>query len=292
MGRGRPRRRRLQAGKAKAQVAAVFLGMSTLLERGEHDQQLDATGKTKLIKAAEEKDVALARSLLTNNASCDLANKDGQTPLYTASKAGCAELCMMLLHARADIAKANSAGFSPLWVASQKGHLEAVNSLLTAKADVNQGAKNRSTPLFIASEVGHARIVKILLRADASVDTPKNDDSTPLIAASYFGRADIVEMLLQAVRSAQSLQAWDPHQRLLCSHSSSVRDPLRGTGRGPRSARLRRHGARQCAQAEEVGRGRAPQGMHLPPSPAISRHLPPIPCLSHFFSIPLPPPGG
>jgi len=93
-------------------------------ERADIDKALDATGKTQLITACEEKDVARARRLLSSGALPDLANKDGQTPLYVACKAGCVELAQMLLAARASVSQANSSGYSPLFIASQKGNLD------------------------------------------------------------------------------------------------------------------------------------------------------------------------
>ena len=95
--------------------------MSTLLDLAECGQPLDNSGKTKLIKACEEKDVAMARSLLTSRASVHLSNKDGQTPLFLACKANNEDLVGLLLMARASHSRTTSAGFSPLFVAAQKG---------------------------------------------------------------------------------------------------------------------------------------------------------------------------
>ena len=54
----------------------------------EADEALDATGRTKLIKACEDKDVLAARSLLTSRASPDKPNNDQQSPLYVACRSG------------------------------------------------------------------------------------------------------------------------------------------------------------------------------------------------------------
>ncbi len=173
---------------------------------GAIDDALNADGRTALLIAARDNNLAKVKELLAAGADVNKSKtNDGITPLYAASQNGHTEVVKTLLsNSRTDVNKENTKyGTTPLYIASQYGHAEIVKLLLSdSRIDVNKATHDGCTALFVASQDGHAKIVKLLL-SDSRTDVNKamQDSSTPLYVACQNGRTEIVKLLVSDSRT-------------------------------------------------------------------------------------------
>ena len=126
-------------------------------------------GTTALLWAAHWNDVEAVKLLLRAGANAGATNRFGASPLSEAATSGNADLVKVLLEAGAD-AKALSTpdGETVLMSAARSGNVDAVRMLLDRGADVNARERYKGqTALMWAAAERHAPVVKLLLERGA-----------------------------------------------------------------------------------------------------------------------------
>jgi ankyrin len=147
-----------------------------------------ADGTTALHWAAHYNDVEAVQLLLKVGANPSMSNRFGASPLSAAAISGNAQLVKVLLDAGAD-AKAVSTldGETVLMSAARSGSVEAVRLLLDRGADVNARERYKGqTALMWAASERHAPIVKLLLErgADWRVRSLDRETRPPKLSAA------------------------------------------------------------------------------------------------------------
>ena len=149
--------------------------------------------------AAQRKDTAALRTLVTKKADVNAAQPDGTTALHWAAHWNDVDAVKMLLRAGASPKTANRYGASPLSEAANAANVEIVKALLQAGAD----AKALTTPdgetvLMTASRTGNLEIVRLLLDGGADVNAQeKYKGQTALMWAAIERHAPVVKLLLE-----------------------------------------------------------------------------------------------
>ena len=126
-------------------------------------------GTTALLWAAHWNDVETVKLLLRAGANAGATNRFGASPLSEAATSGNADLVKVLLEAGAD-AKALSTpdGETVLMSAARSGNVDAVRMLLDRGADVNARERYKGqTALMWAAAERHAPVVRLLLERGA-----------------------------------------------------------------------------------------------------------------------------
>src|SRR2546426_9267063 len=96
-----------------------------------------AAERSTLADAAEQRDRALIRTLLSAGADVNAAQVDGMTALHWAVYNDDADMAALLVRSRANVNATNRYGVSPLSLACTNGNANLVKLLLDAGANVN-----------------------------------------------------------------------------------------------------------------------------------------------------------
>lgn len=153
----------------------------------------------RLHQAINDKDTALAESLVTNNASLELVNvrdNQGNQAIHIAALNGNADLISFLLAHKADPTTTNYDGAMPLHAAASLGRTAVVELLLKQNVPVNARMVVGLTALTLASDHGYVEIVRDLLARDASPNLTTKTGVSALLSAADRGYVDIAKMLL------------------------------------------------------------------------------------------------
>jgi ankyrin repeat protein len=127
---------------------------------------------TELADAAESRDTAAIRSLLTQRPDVNAPQGDGMTALHWAVRWDDVALAELLLEASADANRSTELGVTPLWMAAQLGNPRMVSALLAAGANATASLSTGETVLMRAAWTGNADVVKMLLEHGAAVNAP------------------------------------------------------------------------------------------------------------------------
>ncbi|EED12369.1 ankyrin repeat-containing protein, putative [Talaromyces stipitatus ATCC 10500] len=125
-----------------------------LLESGANVNFPDSNGKTALMEAATNRDVASTEILLSHNANIDQKDKFGDTALIIATERGFLPIVELLVNKGADINVIGSRGRTPLMAATVRQELPLVKYLCAARADLNINDHDQYSVLDIAARVG------------------------------------------------------------------------------------------------------------------------------------------
>ena len=158
-----------------------------------------AESRAPLADAAEQRDWARVRALLTAHADVNAAQPDGMTALHWAAYHDDGEAARLLVRAGAGVKAQNRYGVTPLSLACTNGSAAIAEVLLEAGADANGLLPGGETPLMTAARTGSAGVVKALLARGAKVDA--RDDrrgQTALMWAAAEGHAAIVQDFIEA----------------------------------------------------------------------------------------------
>jgi uncharacterized protein len=149
--------------------------------------------------AAQRKDMAAVRAMVTKRVNVNAPQADGTTALLWAAHWNDVEAVKLLLRAGANAAATNRFGASPLSEAATSGNAELVKALLEAGAD----AKALSTPdgetvLMSAARSGNMESVRMLLDRGADVNARERyKGQTALMWAAAERHAPVVKLLLE-----------------------------------------------------------------------------------------------
>jgi len=158
----------------------------------------DAAGSD-VADAAQRKDMAAVRAMVTTRVNVNAPQPDGTTALLWAAHWNDVEAVKLLLRAGANAATTNRFGASPLSEAATSGNAELVKTLLDAGAD----AKALSTPdgetvLMSAARSGNVESVRMLLDRGADVNARERyKGQTALMWAAAERHAPVVKLLLE-----------------------------------------------------------------------------------------------
>lgn len=155
-----------------------------------------------LVLAANYRQEAICRILVSHGAKADASTQDGYTALHAAARHGQTDLMELLISRGVSIAARTSQGYTPLHSATHGMSLGSVQFLLGKKAPINAMDYHDGTPLQTA--VIHNRndtrlkIIQILLEsgADPNLSGPSGD--SPLHAAI---RNQSPQQSLQVIRA-------------------------------------------------------------------------------------------
>ncbi|MDN3672862.1 ankyrin repeat domain-containing protein [Flavobacterium branchiarum] len=127
------------------------------------DLNKDSMASKTLLEAVEASDLESVITLLKDNPSLEVKNKDGETPLMKAVYNQDNELAIALINAGADVNAQDKMLNSPFLYAGAEGNLKIVKEAL--KHGANFGVYNRygGSALIPAAEKGHLEVVKILV---------------------------------------------------------------------------------------------------------------------------------
>lgn len=158
----------------------------------------EETGKTLLIDAILDKNIALVLDLIRAGANLDKTSKNGKTPLHYAALTGFAEAAEALLEAGAQRNPRDKNLETPFFDALKSQAPEVLINLLRSQgcsADIP--ARGGRIPLHDAAKnVGGPAALKALLAATKNPDRPDGKGATPFLLACRHGSKEAVEAFL------------------------------------------------------------------------------------------------
>ncbi len=170
-------------------LALLVLGVASMAFAAERATVADA---------AERRDQAVLRTLLTSGADVNATQVDGTTALHWAAYHDDADTAALLVKGGANVNVTNRYGVPPLALASTNGNAAVVKLLLEAGADANATMKGGETVLMMAARSGNVDAVKALLVRGARHDARERSGQTALMWAAAEGHAAVVRTLLEA----------------------------------------------------------------------------------------------
>jgi len=175
----------------------------TLLEQGAAIEARDARGRTPLLVATHENNIATAKALIEAGADVNAKDAIQDSAYLYAGARGLNEILELTLTHGADLKSTNRYGGTALIPAAERGHVETVRRLIKAGVDVDHVNRLDWTALLEAIILGdggpqHVQIVQALVQADADVNLADGRGVTPLAHARQRGYDDIVRILMDA----------------------------------------------------------------------------------------------
>jgi ankyrin repeat protein len=173
-------------------------GVRTLLTGGADVNATQVDGTTALHWAAYHDDAETAAVLLKAGANVNAANRYGVPPLALASTNGNATVVRLLLEAGADANATTIGGETMLMMAARSGSVDAVKALLVRGAKHDARERRGQTALMWAAAEGHAPVVRALIETGADINASLDSGFTPFFFAVREGRIEVVRALLEA----------------------------------------------------------------------------------------------
>ncbi|OKL57946.1 hypothetical protein UA08_06878 [Talaromyces atroroseus] len=141
-----------------------------LLYEGAEINARDASGKTALHIALEDRNLGLVESLMPFSPDLELRSPNGMTPLHSAVTTGWEQGTRLLLCYNLDINATDADGNTVLHFACSAGYKDVVKLLLESGANVHIRNSNGRTPLQLAVASRTRRLPELLLQYGASID--------------------------------------------------------------------------------------------------------------------------
>jgi len=157
-----------------------------------------AASDTRLADAAQKRDVAAVRTLLSQKVDPNTPGRDGTTALLWIVRVDDVETAKALVKAGADVKAANRQGLTPLALAASNGSAAMLKVLLDAGADVNAFDPANETPLMAAARVGNLDAVRVVLEHGGTIDTKDPQfEQTALMVAVRENHPQVVKLLVE-----------------------------------------------------------------------------------------------
>ncbi|RPI55853.1 MAG: hypothetical protein EHM55_06600 [Acidobacteria bacterium] len=157
-----------------------------------------ATGESRLVDAARNRDQKAIRALLTERADVNGQSEDGTTALLWAAHWNDLETADLLIRAGADVNLANHLRMTPLSLACTNRNAALVDRLLTAGANPNTAIATGETPVMTCASAGSADAVRLLVARGADVNAREPvQNQTALMWAAAEGHPDVVRLLIE-----------------------------------------------------------------------------------------------
>jgi ankyrin repeat protein len=170
----------------------------TLLDARADVNAVQVDGMTALHWAVYNDDAVLAGLLVRSGADVNVKNRYGVPPLFLACTNGNAAVVKLLLKAGADANASLAGGETALMTASRAGNVEAVKALIARGANPNARERRDQTALMWAAAEGHAAVVRALIDGGAAIRATLKSGFTPLFFAVREGHIDVARALLEA----------------------------------------------------------------------------------------------
>lgn len=154
-----------------------------------------------LFRAAEQGDLAAARTAIAAKADLEARNERKRTPLIVATKAKQTEVAILLLEVGADPNAKDDINDSAFLYAGAEGYNEILRATLRHGAKVKSTNRFGGTALIPASEHGHTETVRILINAGVPLDHVNDLGWTAMLEAIVLGNgsADHVDVVRQLI---------------------------------------------------------------------------------------------
>jgi len=175
-----------------------------LIEAGANIDAQDSQGRTAVMIATYNHDVASAKALIESGANVNLQDDMKNSPFLYAGAEGYLDILKLTIQAGADPTITNRFGGTALIPASEHGYVEVVKELLiTTKIDVNHINNLGWTALLEAIILNNGdqkqqETIKLLIQHGADVNISDYEQVTPLKHAHDRGFKEIVQVLEQA----------------------------------------------------------------------------------------------
>lgn len=195
--------------------------VKALIAGGANVNDVNSSGQTPLMLAAQVNSLEAVKILLAAGASVEAKDKKGKTvlmydSLYSYSPS--IEIFKTLMAAKADVNATDENGQTPLMFAAYNAPREIFEMLLEAGAKINAKDKIGRTALMFAcsslanystTKLDQILIVKALMAAGANVNDIDADGQTALIdAIQRDAPLETIKMLLEAGANATSRDKW------------------------------------------------------------------------------------
>ena len=164
----------------------------------------DENGMTALHWEAKKDCLDVVKSLVDAGADIEAKDGMGRSPLLVACENGNIAMVKMLVEAGASVRATDYKKETCLTLAAENGHTETVRYLVgLPEVDVEHEVEN-VTALNLAVTEGHSDVVQVLIDAGARIEAKYRLGWTPLFYACYKGNLIIVKMLVKAGASVHS----------------------------------------------------------------------------------------
>ncbi len=148
--------------------------------------------------AAEAKNFAKVRELISAGADLNAPQADGMTALHWACQHDDTGSALALLKAGANPSPQTRYGIEPINIAVGNGNAVLVKKLIELGADPNKTVHRDETLLMTAARVGKLESVKALVSAGADIDAKQRHGQTALMWAAHEGHLEVVAFLVDA----------------------------------------------------------------------------------------------
>jgi hypothetical protein len=198
------RLRKLKSAGIEAEIQVQFVYSAKLRNLNADVNVKYPSGKTDLIYAVSNGDMARVRQLIGAGALVNARGPNGATALEYAVRRlkKQEEMVSALIAAGADVNLADESGETALMFAGYTG-IKVAELLLAAGAEANALAKDGRTPLIhavqaVGARLGSLEIVKALIRAKADLNARDQFGRTALSIAEDGRDAGLSDLLKQA----------------------------------------------------------------------------------------------
>ena len=156
-----------------------------------------AAAQSPIVAAAQARDAARVRALVSQGVDVNAADEDGTTALHWAVHNDDAALVEALLRAKADPRATNDLGATPMSEAAVTGDVAVIAALLKAGADPDSPSAQGQTALMVLARTSNVAAARLLIRSGARVNaTEKLRGQTALMWAAAESQPAMIRELL------------------------------------------------------------------------------------------------
>ncbi|HAZ42978.1 MAG TPA: hypothetical protein DDW76_02080 [Cyanobacteria bacterium UBA11369] len=150
-------------------------------------QALLLLGANPNLSDAGEEPIQIPRTLIEEFGAetiVSMGYRLGRTPLMLAAKEGNLAIARTLLEGHAEVNAKDALGYTALHLACEQQHLDIVRELIDTGAEVNCKNFQNETVLFRPAQKCHLQLIKLLLEGDVDVNAISKSGETALALAA------------------------------------------------------------------------------------------------------------
>ncbi|KAL5089260.1 hypothetical protein Trisim1_005823 [Trichoderma cf. simile WF8] len=187
---------------------------------------VDVSGRTPLLHAIWNGNVAVVTILLKVGARVDVTDSIGGTPLFYAVSYRREAIAKLLLKYGATPVSEDKIATKLLFSAVENGDVQVVQLFLDSGFDIESRDLGNQTPLLLALKVKHRDIIQILLDRGANTEIRDEKGLTPLHYAVVDGNIGLVQYFLDNGADINSVNS-EKNSPLLSALKLGHRDILK-----------------------------------------------------------------
>ncbi|KAL6693809.1 ankyrin repeat-containing domain protein [Trichoderma pleuroticola] len=168
---------------------------------------VDASGRTPLLHAIWNGDVAVVKTLLKAGARLDVTDNIGGTPLFYAVTCRRKAIVKLLLKHGATPISEDKMATKLFFAAVEKGDAQVVQLFLDSGFDIESRGPGNQTPLLLALKMEHRDILQILLDQGANIEVEDECGLTPLYSTVVLGDINLVQFFLNNRANVNSINS-------------------------------------------------------------------------------------